>query len=75
MKNSFWISTIAFFGIIIESSFVELLGMWTTANLLVSVDAKLILSGWISINAPLSSNFGLLVSIAGVIFLRDSMSE
>ena len=54
----------------IESSLSLLFGIVTTANLLVSVEAKLIASGLISIKAPLSSNFGLFVSIAGVIFFK-----
>lgn len=72
-KKSFWISTIAFFGIIILNSCSLLFLTLTTANLLVSVEAKFIESVLISISAPLSSNLGLFVSIAGVIFLSDSI--
>ena len=71
-KKSFWISIIAFFGIISESSFSVEFSILTKAKRLVSVETKEMLSFLISKRAPLSSNLGLLESIAGVIFFSDS---
>ena len=70
-KKSFWISIIAFLGMINWCSSFVIFCKYETANLLVSVDTKLIFWFLISNNAPFNSNFGLLLSIAGVIFLIE----
>ena len=65
---------IAFLGIINESSSAELFSISTRARRLVSVETMEILLVEISISAPFSSNFGLLLSIAGVIFFSEEIN-
>ena len=64
---------IAFLGMIIESIFCVEFSMFTSAKRLVSVETNAILSFLISMSAPFNSNLGLFESIAGVIFLSDSI--
>jgi len=65
----------AFFGRITDNSLELWFWRVTTAKRRVSVEAKFITSCLISIKAPFNSNLGLFVSIAGVIFFRESIRE